>query len=178
MDYLEFWQQKGTKFITPADKENPEGFDVKEILDMLIIGKLCEAGCGTGRIAKWFDNYIGVDINPKALEIARQKYPDKDFRLTNLKDPYPEADTTLFYTVCLHIPDNIIEEQLKRARSPRIIIAEIMDRAYRKKEDTYTWANNRNIEDYNNILGDPKIVVNAPYEHYKNTNITFAVYDV
>jgi len=178
MDYLDFWQQKGTKFITPSDKENPEGFDVQEVLNMLIKGKLCEVGCGTGRIAKGFIDYVGVDINPKALEIAREKYPHKDFRLTDLEEPYPEAGTTLFYTVCLHIPDDLIESQLKRVRSDRIIIAEIMDRSYRKNEEGYTWANNRDIEDYNKILGTPKTVVNIPYEHYKDTNITFAVYDV
>lgn len=147
MEYLEYWMKEGLSTITPHDKENPEGFDLGELLKF--DGNVLEVGCGTGRLARHFDPalYVGVDINPKAVEKARERAQAHDFRITDLTSPLPKADVALLYTVCLHIPDDMLHEQLRRvaaAAGKRVVIAEIMNPKHRRNpEFGYTFANQR-----------------------------------
>jgi cyclopropane fatty-acyl-phospholipid synthase-like methyltransferase len=51
---------------------------------------LLDYGCGIGDFIKHLgennieiSNYLGVDINPKYIELAKESYPDRDFKLIN-----------------------------------------------------------------------------------------------
>lgn len=112
--------------------------DAVELLRQLCRGKVCDVGCGTGRCAEAFHDkdYIGVDINSAALAIAKREWPKHEFQLFQWDDPYPPADTYLFYTLLLHIPDNEIEHIARRTLGDngnciRVVIFESMDRALR-----------------------------------------------
>ena len=56
---------------------------LKQIVDPA--KNVLEVGCGYGRLCRAFvpQCYIGVDINPKAIEAARQKNPGYKFDLIN-----------------------------------------------------------------------------------------------
>ena len=132
IDVADFWRRNGLDYIIPKKSPNefPEGFDVLGTLREWLGDTVTEVGCGRGRLSPAFDNYTGYDINPAALEIARARYPgDKRFEL--MPDTVT-AETVLLYTVLLHIPDKDLAAFLKRIKAERLLIAEIMDRSYRR----------------------------------------------
>jgi len=188
-DYLAYWQQHGLDTITPRGLDNPEGFDVGEVLGKVFEPgqSVLEIGCGIGRIARHFDPalYIGVDINPSAVDAARQRLPAHDFRLIGLNDDLPASDAALLYTVCLHVPDNRIDTLLARAAfgRQRVVIAEIMNKAYRAGRDDgacYDISNHRTIEEYEAIMGrvDMKLdkALQRDYAYYPGERITIGVF--
>jgi len=182
--YIEFWKQNGLNYVTPKGLENPEGFNILEVLLTLIDGDFLEVGCGPGRIASLFPEhqYTGVDINPYAILKAKQRLPNHTFKLINLEEPLPTTDTILLYHVCLHIPDEVIHSQIERLKSTganTIIIAECMDNGYRKyrtKTQGYHLANQRNREEYMDIMKFHGYLltetIEKPYEYYKTNNST------
>lgn len=148
-----FWGVEGVQHIKPeVGVQHPEGFDVPAMMRLTAEGALplLEVGCGVGRIAAGFasDEYIGVDINPHALIAARKALPDHDFRLVTEELVYPQAGTVLFYTVLLHVPDELILETLAKATAAadRVVIAEIMDRRWRREGNPPVF--NRETEEY------------------------------
>lgn len=188
MKYEEFWKAKGLDFIVPPGGDDPEGFDVAATLTPLIKGRVLEIGCGTGRLAKHFGpyTYTGVDINPAALEKASAALPLHAFVHWNRKTMLPKAGTALLYTVCLHVPDDEIEDLLCRAAeaAPRVVIAEIMNPYHRSKRNTsdeYHISNQRSLSEYERLcLNAGLALVSAreyPYAFYQGEMITFAVFE-
>jgi len=103
-------------------------------------GYICEVGCGTGRVAGALrpKRYVGIDINPTAIKRARELYKNHDFRVVDWDDPYPEAQTYLFHTTLLHLPDALlpfVADKLRAHVAPgqRVVIAESMDRRLRAR---------------------------------------------
>lgn len=182
MDYIEFWKTKGHDYITPGDMENPEGFDVGAVLKDIFKNKdVLEVGCGRGRLSGFFDvdKYIGYDINEKSLEKALDRHQEHTFayKLT-------ECDNVLLYTVCLHMPDDQIDAEMKKICKGRkkVVIAEIMDRKYRHStKGEYSLSNQRTLDDYVAIMEklgfELSEAINRPYQHYKGANITFAIFN-
>ena len=184
MKYIEFWKTKGHDYITPSDMENPEGFDVGKVLkDIFKDDDVLEVGCGRGRLAGFFDPmyYTGYDINEKSLQKASDRYPDHSFH-----DKLVKNNNVLLYTVCLHIPDDLIIAEMKKICKGRkkVVIAEIMERKYRhpmRFKDEYSLSNQRDLGEYAQIMRELGFElseeINHPYKHYKGANITFAVFN-
>lgn len=148
-----FWIAQGTAHIKPEiGHDFPEGFDVRQVLDAAIGGHspVLEIGCGVGRIASLFksDEYLGVEINPNAVTVARSLLPGHDIRIFDQGYAYPPAPCALFYTVLLHINDDVLPGILRKAATgrKRVIIAEIMDDRWRRDGDPPVF--NRNPESY------------------------------
>ncbi len=188
MNYIDFWKTRGLDFIIPPETADPEGFDIAKTLIPLCTGNVLEIGCGTGRIAKLFDHrfYNGVDINAEALMIARQSNPHHRFYCVEPDCLLSESDTVLFYTVCLHIPDELILGQLYRAgqSADRIVIAEIMNPKYRENRDPslpYDLSNQRSLAEYQELMKEIGFSLMAevrePYKFYPGESITFAVFE-
>ncbi len=135
----EFWSMEGLQHIIPdTGNEFPEGFDVREMLKQIIdpTGGVIEIGCGYGRLCRAFpaELYIGFDVNPSAIEVARARNPGYRFEHVSPAAELPKNNTALAYTVACHIPD----EELKRffapvcAAAPTVVVAEIMDSRWRR----------------------------------------------
>ena len=152
MDTIDFWKKQGHEYIIPTEGgEFPEGWDVKSYLSKLCDGKsITEIGCGTGRLSSAFqpEQYIGIDISSKALEIAESKNKHYKYLLDNQEDPYPNADVRLVYTVLLHIDDDCIGDLIENLceGTERVIVAEIMGRKWRRPGDPPVF--NREADEY------------------------------
>ncbi len=186
MDTTEFWKKEGHQYIIPTTGgEFPEGWDVLSYLTKLCDGKsITEIGCGIGRLSPAFhpEHYIGIDINPKVLEIAESKNKHYKYLLDNQEDPYPDADVRLVYTVLLHIDDGYIGDFIKNLceGTERVVVAEIMERKWRRPGNPPVF--NREAKEYITLFekcGFEKDYHNEKvYERYKDWpggphNITF-----
>lgn len=111
--------------------------DSIELLQRYCRGKVCEIGSGDGRCSEAFTpgDYVGVDINRFAIKKAKREKPRYRFKAIGWDDKYPDADTYLFYTVLLHIPDadvfSVLARASKNKRATRMVIFEAMDSALR-----------------------------------------------
>lgn len=87
-----------------VDKEiNPmKNFDVK-ILDI---------GCGIGRSSGWFTDkqYYGIDFVPDFIEIAKQKYPNKNFQLLDIREKLPFEKDEFEWGILISMKGMIIRE--------------------------------------------------------------------
>lgn len=100
---------------------------------------LCEVGCGSGRLAKFFpdDEYIGVDINKSAIAKAKTSHPYHRFQVVGYEEDWPEASVYLFHTVLLHIPDEYLPGMIQRCKKQTVILAETMDSKFRDGKYTF-----------------------------------------
>jgi SAM-dependent methyltransferase len=73
-----------------------------------------EIGCGSGYGSALIrgdgpDLYLGLDLMPEQIELARRNYPGVDFRVQDVTDlhPFPDAgfDIVIIFGVLHHIPD-------------------------------------------------------------------------
>src|SRR5665811_222221 len=148
--HTRLWTLHGINNIKPNSmryKEYPEGWDVpgelRRILGPFVGDRVLEIGCGYGRVAPAFDpdKYIGVDINPNALEKAKQLLPAYDFREIGYVGDYPEANMVLAYTVFLHIPDTELANIISAVgRSEYIVVAECLGETPKDSNTTNTYA--------------------------------------
>ena len=136
------WQGKwGCAHAYPGKHGRWPDEDAVNILREVCCGVVCDVGCGTGRCAEAFppDRYVWVDVNPAAIEQARKEFPQHEFRVIGADEAYPRADTYLFYTVLLHVPDSNLLRVLSRTKlsdgSPsRVVIFETMNPKYRDEK--------------------------------------------
>ena len=134
-----FWANEGLDHVIPdTGDEFPEGFDVIGLLPKLVdpARSVLEVGCGYGRLCRAFPaaSYIGVDVNPAAIETARQRNPDYRFECIEPGAALPKADAVLLYTVSCHISDEELARFLMPVceAAPVVAIAEIMDIRWRR----------------------------------------------
>jgi SAM-dependent methyltransferase len=94
---------------------------------------ILEIGCGTGRMASRFapDDYIGVDIDPAALKIARTLYPEHNFRIHDRGLGYPDAPTVLFRGLLEYVPDTDLPDLLAEACTGRRHVFIVADQQIR-----------------------------------------------
>lgn len=114
-------------------------------------GMVCEVGCGVGRVSALFDPdlYIGADISAEAVGRASAAHPRHSFVEVPWDSLLPAADTYLFYTVLLHIPDAELSAQLGRMAQPaRVVVYESMSRALRANPLSDGFAFQRDPEEY------------------------------
>lgn len=56
-----------------------------KILEPYFNIKVLDAGCGYGRMSKYFTNYTGVDISKTLIKKAKDLYPNKKFIVGDLQ---------------------------------------------------------------------------------------------
>jgi SAM-dependent methyltransferase len=147
--------------------------DTPTILARLCPGYVCEVGCGTGRCAEAFscDGYVGVDINPNAIDLARQARPLHMFMVVAWSDKYPPADTYLFHTTAQHVPDGELQSVFVRCHG-RIVIVECMEPVLRGRIPS-NLAFHRSREDYEHALERAAFHVKHFEEHPTNYQLAW-----
>lgn len=99
---------------------------VREMLRQLPVGRALDAGCGTGRHAGFLASLghetIGVDATPAMLEVARERFPDAEFREGHL-EALPldggSVDLVISSLAACHAPDlAAVLDELARVTRP------------------------------------------------------------
>lgn len=81
----------------------------EEIMDKYIPkdAYVLDAGCAYGRWSPKFINYLGVDFSPDFIEIAKKKYPNKEFEIQSLNS-LPYKDKTFDWGIVVSIKNMIV----------------------------------------------------------------------
>ncbi len=182
---FDFWRAVGMDYIIPGGSGIfPEGWDPRPFLVMLSADQdTVEFGCGFGRLSGLFDNekYLGIDLNPEAIRIAKLHAPDHKFELLDYDKPLPDAPYYFAYTVFLHIDDETLPKVLAKipASCKRFMISEIMGRAWRTDQKAPP-VFGRDKEEYIQIMKNAGFDFTAhfafPYMHYAKKMIENDVY--
>ncbi len=191
MDRENFWQTDGLQHIHPQGfGEFPEGFDlvseVKEIVKEIPHTRVVDFGCGYGRLCESFETekYLGVDINPQAIEEAKSKFSQYKFEIA--EKGIKGADLFFAYTVFLHLNDSEVDEVLRNMRCKWLVVGEILGKEWRR--DGLPPVFNRNLEDYVKLMRSHDLILHRhtkkPYMRYasspwyqgKNTDVSFLVF--
>jgi SAM-dependent methyltransferase len=176
---LEYWRSgQGLGNITPGGMEWPEGpYFASTLSGFLYEGGVVEVGCGTGRLATCFpsDAYIGLDLCPQVVAMARERCPRHDFRVIAWDDPLPEGDTALFHTVLLHIPDELLPTLLaKLGGFRRVVVGEILGRKWRRPGNPPVF--NRELEEYREAFAAAGFLYRSAmlftYSRYPDTHLS------
>jgi len=113
-------------------------------------GRVLDYGCGFGRLAPEFDDYVGVDLTEHRLAECRRQHPDKTFMLTTDLQSDAVFDTVILDNVLIHVPDDEIEDLLGDVTGfgERVIIAEHLGRHFRGRP--LQW--HRDLSEYEDIF--------------------------
>jgi ubiquinone/menaquinone biosynthesis C-methylase UbiE len=117
IDKKEFWKERIEKakrgrehysvYITSDGDWDYLNKAHEQILKKEGVGRVLDAGCGYGRWSVLFKNYVGVDFSADFIEIAKSKYPDKEFRVADLKQ-LPFKDKEFDTAFCVSIKEMIV----------------------------------------------------------------------
>jgi ubiquinone/menaquinone biosynthesis C-methylase UbiE len=104
----------------------------KELLLEHCSGKILDAGCGYGRWSTLFSDYTGIDFSPDFINEAKEKFPNKNFLVADMKD-LPFKDNEFDWAFCVSIKrmiqDNLgssewelMQKELKRVAKKVLIL--------------------------------------------------------
>ena len=149
--WMDRWRVEGPKAteLHGADLEAQQGIDRER--ESFIFSKIpldrktYDFGCGFGKWARKFPRYCGMDWNEAALEEARKRNPEKDFKL-----PEEIFDSPILFFTANVLQHNYDREVLRilslvKSHSPNFAFYEI-----EKVQLPHVFG--RSTEDYENLL--------------------------
>lgn len=94
---------------------------VSEELKFMNDQSIMDIGCGTGTLVEYINpkEYLGVDLNPDFIKLARKKYPQYDFKVLNIvTQKFPEKKFKFIFimNVLHHLTDTQIGIMLTKIK--------------------------------------------------------------
>jgi len=185
--YKKWWIQDGLQNIIPQGYGvYAEGWDFcHEVQQFLLKHRLenqsvLDLGCGIGRLTPGFNSekYIGVDLNPNAIQEARKLNPHYTFQEVDVNSEYPLADITFAYTVFNHLDADTIKSM--KLKSKYILQCEILGTEW---SGGGLVSHGKELRTYQQIFEGHWIFdhVKLPYNRYaewikKNTDMSFILW--
>ena len=135
MEYdVDFWN----KYTDENDSSNNQEFAkfIRDLATSLRSTSVLEVGCNSGNDLKEFSENIevnGVDLNERALDIARQKHPSFKFKNGSILNlPFEDSSIDFVFTHYLlnYVPENEMEKAVKelfRVSKKYILTCELYD---------------------------------------------------
>lgn len=196
LNYKQYWTEDNLQNIIPLNQgEFPEGFNpgtiINEILNDKNINTIVDFGCGYGRLSRSFspDKYIGIDLNPNAIKMAKENNPEYNYLEIDVNSEYPKCDAIFAHTVFLHNDNTTLKSILKRLENTGakyIIISDVISKDWHNGFIPPTFY--RDLNDYNSLMenigfkfiSETKKVYKryADLEEFKNlnTDLSFLLY--
>ena len=81
-----------------------------------------DLGCGTGRWSMFMPehcNYVGIDISPRLIEVAKERYSDREFKVCDFEDIDKLGrtfDLIFTYTSLITIPSKKMKSVAKKIK--------------------------------------------------------------
>lgn len=182
--HREFWNgRQGLDNIKPKRTgDNWESFNAVKLVEELC-GRGCvnDIGCGTGRMSQAFAkrDYYGYDVNPAAIEIAREAFQCEFHVLKTYEDIEP-SEILLLHSAGLHIPDGELRV-LADLTDSRIVVGETMHGHTSVKPDPkpgLATHYSRSAEDYAGIFADFELTKTVrKTDTYSRKQFTYLVFD-
>lgn len=77
-------------------------------------GPTLDVGCGTGYLAQWLTNVVGIDYSERRIELARRNHPRDEWIHADVFDWLPATDRRFASAVCVEV--------LEHTTDPRALI--------------------------------------------------------
>ncbi|CAM4011791.1 MULTISPECIES: class I SAM-dependent DNA methyltransferase [Flavobacterium] len=128
---------------------------------------ILDLGCGTGRLLE-FANF-GVDVSEKMIEIAKNKFSDKEFKIGSISSiPYDDDffDTIFSFHVIMHLDKTSTLDFLKESRlklkTKGNLIFDFPSKKRRLltnyKADNWHGANHFSIDEIKEVIGEESVI--------------------
>lgn len=94
---------------------------VSKDLKFLENKSVLDIGCGTGTLTEYINpkGYLGIDINPDFIKLAKKKYPGFNFKVINIVDekfPQDGFEYIFIMNVLHHLTDKQIKRMFKKIK--------------------------------------------------------------
>ena len=117
------YNNQAQSFANKFDQLGVRVNDIKEIFSLIKKEnlKVLEIGCGNGRdaavIIKYTNDYLGLDISEKLIELARQKVPAANFIVADIEDYIlpDNLDVIIAFASLIHVPKDSLKKILDQA---------------------------------------------------------------
>lgn len=98
---------------------------VLALVDELGVSSVVDAACGEGFWQPALPGYIGLDVAPEAIEAARARHPERDYRVHDVRRSCPTADLVLCRDAMQHLrlSDAMLVLKAIRASGSRWLLA-------------------------------------------------------
>lgn len=130
----EYWDNRAKTGETPHELVLNDVYleefeqNTKLILSLFKDKKVLDVGCGYGRLSDIFEDYKGIDFSDGMIELARQKYPNKNFQVA--KDDSGTYDV-IFECMSLSSFDETPEQFRDRFKDKAKIIMTLEPKEFR-----------------------------------------------
>jgi ubiquinone/menaquinone biosynthesis C-methylase UbiE len=121
MDVQEYWKNKHVKYALEDWINKPSIFAQYAIKYFPVGASILELGGGQGQDSKYFSDegfeVVCTDFSDSALQIAKQKYPDLNYKIHDLHNNFPFPDNSfdvVYSNMALHYFDLPTTEKLFR----------------------------------------------------------------
>ncbi|OIO45998.1 hypothetical protein COX24_03520 [bacterium (Candidatus Gribaldobacteria) CG23_combo_of_CG06-09_8_20_14_all_37_87_8] len=148
--------------------------DLLPLLDYSRKGdKVLDLGCGNGRLFAALKGkqveYTGCDNSKELIKIAKQKYPELNFKLTDgLVLPFKDKTFDLIYCIAVlhHIPSKALRisflKEAKRVLHPNgLLIATVWKLSLKARKEAFLWF-------FQRVLGKTPLDLNDCFVSWQN----------
>lgn len=153
-----------------------------EMLGRVRHRSILDDGCGTGYLSNKLDelgaDVIGVDLSPEMIRIARQEYPELDFRvedctkLSTVEDG--EMDLVVSNYVLMDTPNlTAAVTAMFRVLRPRGVAVVIFSHPCFPQADCNVHSNGSISYDWKHSYYEPSRQQDAPWKHFKSDFIWY-----
>lgn len=139
-----------------------------------------EYGCGIGRYAKKFENYVGVDMTKQLIDIAKAAHPDKSFYRIGpiLPDGFKETldelnfdvEQILTATVLQHCDDESVKAIFASFKDHNIAAPFILTMYENSEPFEKPHVIGRNSQDYLELIKTSGLKLNTAYPVISHTH--------